>query len=144
MTEVLLGVLVVGVLAIALARRPAEPVTWFANPNRTGRFHLSPGTWIELRTELGALEVSALDETADPARRMRMLIVAWNLQEDGAPAPIDDDHLRRIYLDAFEPLDAWLASNVRVTALPKVSSGRSRSGLRAAASRLSRMIPRTH
>ena len=119
----------------------------FANPRSTGRFVLGPcacpGTphdedVMVLRTELGTLELVELDD-ADAAGALRILLVDWNLlDDDGTPAPIDDDHLRRLYTDSFEALNGWVSANVRVAAIPKAPGGRSRSGSRSIASLFTR------
>lgn len=123
----------------------------FANPTATERFVLGPcdcpGTpdaedWMDLRTELGATDVIALED-GDPIARMKLLIVGWNLHgDDGAVAPIDGDYLGRLYADTFEKLNAWLTEHVRISTLPNASGAPSRNGSRGSASRI-RTIPKS-
>lgn len=114
----------------------------FANPRLTGRFVLGPcaceGTphdedWMLLRTELGTMELAELGD--DPTGKLRLMIAEWNLHDDdGRTAPIDDDHVRRLFADNYEALDAWLKANVKVTALPNAFGAPSRNGSRESAS----------
>lgn len=122
----------------------------FANPTATKRFVLGPcdcpGTphdedWMDLRSELGAQDLVTL-QGAVPTDRMKVFVVAWNLLgDDGELAPIDGEHLGRLYGDIIERLDAWTLENVRWGALPNASGAPSRNGTKASASQ-TRTTPR--
>ena len=107
----------------------------FANPDAKERISLGPceclGTphdedWIELRSEIGAEDVAAL-QAESAVDGLARLIVAWNLLDfDGSPAPTDREHVARLYSDNLEPVSAWIADHLRVvTALPNRSAARS-------------------
>jgi hypothetical protein len=117
----------------------------FANPTATERFVLGPcecagkphdDDWMDLRTELGATDVIALEE-GDAIARMKLLITGWNLHgDDGQVAPIDGDYLGRLYADTFETLNVWLTDHVRISTLPNASGAPSRNGSKGSASRI--------
>ena len=124
----------------------------FANPNATGHFVLPgpcvcPGQphdedYISLRTELGGIELVEF-ATAEGSDRLRILATDWNLLDDsGAIAPMDEDHFRRLYSEAFEPLNDWLTKNLKTSTLPNASGAPSRNGSRASASQAIRTIPK--
>lgn len=116
----------------------------FANPSAVTRFVLgtcecdgTPHTedWIDLRAELSGVELAQMEE-ADPAGRLRLLVVKWNLTgDDGEVAPIDDAYLGRLYIDMFERINEHLTDHLKVRALPNASAVPSRGSSRANGSR---------
>lgn len=117
----------------------------FASKTATARFVLQGSCqcpnqphdedWIELRTELGTSDVLALDDMVTPVERLGYLATAWNLKDDdGADAPLDEEHIGALFQDTFEAFDVWFRANVRAMTLPKASAAPSRNGSRAAAS----------
>lgn len=120
----------------------------FADPTATARFVLPGGCqcqgkphdddWMELRTQLSGIELAEF-ASAPADTRLRMLIVSWNLiGDDGTVAPIDDEYLRRLYSDIFEPLDSWVTEHLQFQSLPNGSGAPSANGSRASASRHTR------
>jgi hypothetical protein len=109
----------------------------FADPTVTARLDLGPcqcpGTphasdYIEMRTELGARDVLAV-ATGDSLDALATLIVGWNLLDnDGTPAPVDRDHIDRLYADSFDALNGWIEGRVRVSSLPNGSGAPSADG----------------
>lgn len=80
---------------------------------------------MDLRTELGAEDALALAQ-GNSIDALTVLVVAWNLLDhDGSSAPVDRDHLGRLYTDSFAALDGWIEKHVRLTALPNRSAARS-------------------
>ena len=106
----------------------------FANPDAKERLVLGPcecpgkphdEDWMDLRTELGAEDALALSQ-GNSIDALAVLVVGWNLLDhDGSSAPVDRDHLGRLYTDSFEPLNGWIEQHVRLTALPNRSAARS-------------------
>lgn len=121
----------------------------FADPTITERLTLGtcqcPGTphdedWIELRTEVGAAELTRLAE-GDSLDLLSALAVSWNLLDsDGTKAPVDREHIDRLYADTFEPLDSWTKAHVRMATVPNASAVRSRSSTPANGSRPLRAV----
>lgn len=119
----------------------------FANPNARDRLVLGacqcPGTphdedWMSLRTELGAEDALRIAQ-GNSIDALEVLVVDWNLlDDDGKVAPVDRDHMARLFSDAFEVLDGWIEAHVRLTALPNGSAARSRTTSRASGSRRTR------
>lgn len=117
----------------------------FADPEATGRLDLgacqcpgtphSEGDWIELRTEIGAAELVRLQD-GDSIDVLASLGVSWNLLDaDGAKAPLDRDHIDRLFADTFGLLNDWTQKHVRQTTLPNGSAVRSRTSTLANGSR---------
>lgn len=117
----------------------------FADPTATARFVLGecqcPGTphdedWIDLRSELGAQDV-LLMASGNSLDFLERAIVGWNLLDgDGTLAPVDRDHIERLFADTFNDLDAFISKHIRVgTQLPNASGAPSRNGSRGSASR---------
>ena len=118
----------------------------FANPEATSRFPLGPcdcpgtphaeGDWLALRSELGAHDLVFLEETTDAYERMKFLVRDWNLiGDDGRVAPVNEDYLRRLYVDLFPAINAWLTENAKTTTLPNASAAPSRDTSRGSGSR---------
>lgn len=122
----------------------------FADPKATARLSLGqcqcPGIphdedYIDLRTEIGASEYKRLEE-GDSIDLLAALAVGWNLLEaDGTTAPVDREHIDRLYVDTFGLLNDWTAKHIRLTTLPNGPAVRSRSSTRANGSK--RPIPTT-
>ena len=116
----------------------------FADPSAVGRLVLGacecPGTphtedWIELRTQLGAEDMVKLQDAGSFADRILVLVVRWNLLDhDGSEAPVDEDHVARLFVDAFPGLDDWITEHVRTSTLPNGFAARSRNTSRASGS----------
>lgn len=121
----------------------------FADPDAKERLVLGPcecpgaphtEDWIDMRTEIGA---EAFEEMGQHALRghsvaaVALLIVDWNLLDhDGSTAPVDADHIGRLYKDSFEILDGWINGHVRTQGiLPNQSAARSRNTSRPSGSR---------
>lgn len=113
----------------------------FANPKLTKRYVI-PGPcgctgqphdedWIDVRTEVGAIEV-----IGDSTSRLLAIVAGWNLLDyDGSEAPVDAEHIERLFTDLFEPFNAWVSKNLRVkAALPNASGAPSRNGSEGSAS----------
>ena len=116
----------------------------FADPKATARLVLGecqcPGTpheedWVDLRSELGAQDVLAM-ATGNSLDILELLVVEWNLLDnDGSRAPVDREHIERLYADTFSDLDAFIEGHVRLaTSLPNASGAPSRNGSRGSAS----------
>lgn len=114
----------------------------FANPKATGRFVLPgacacPGQphdedWIDFRVELGTVDVIAM-LTTNAAEDLERLAVAWNLlDDDGKPAPVDKEHIDRLYGDEdfFNAFREWSNKHIRNKPLPNASGVPSRNGSR--------------
>lgn len=81
---------------------------------------------MELRTELGAEDAVTI-AGGSSIDALTVLVVAWNLLDnDGSTAPVDRDHLARLFTDNFTPLNGWIEAHVRMTAVPNRSAARSR------------------
>lgn len=103
----------------------------FVDPKATKRFVIGPcecpgsphdEDWLDVRAQLSGVELELLDSAA-PAARLRLLVVAWNLIErDGTTAPLDDVHLSLVYGDWFIRFNEWLAANVQMASLPNASA----------------------
>ena len=114
----------------------------FADRSATDRMSLGacqcPGTphgddWIEMRTELGMGDVLRMSE-GDSIDTLALVITAWNLLDnDGWAAPLDRDHIERLYADSFERLDTWTTAHLRVATLPNANGAPSRNGSGASA-----------
>lgn len=113
----------------------------FANERATGRLVLRGGCqcsgtphdedWIELRTELGTVDTIAISE-GKSIDALERLIVDWNLHgDDGKVAPVDREHIGKLFADAFDELETWVEANVTVKNVPKASAAHSRNGSRA-------------
>jgi hypothetical protein len=117
----------------------------FADPTITERMPLGacqcPGTphaegdWIEMRTEVGAEELARLQE-GDSVDLLSGLAVNWNLFDaDGTKAPVDREHIDRLFGDTFGIVNDWTKKNLRLTTVPKGSSVRSPTSGQANGSR---------
>ena len=115
----------------------------FANPAATGVLTLPggcqcPGTphgsdWIRMRAELGGADYLVV-RTEGSIAALLILAVEWNLLgHDGSAAPIDRDHVSRLFDDNFESLNAWIEGHVRVVTIPKGSGAPSPNGSRESA-----------
>lgn len=120
----------------------------FANPKATGRFVLPgpcacPGQphdedWMDLRTELGTADIIAMLGTS-AVEDLALLTVGWNLlDDDGSPAPVDREHIDRLYGDEafFNAFREWSGKHIRNKPLPNGSSVPSRNGSRGNAGSL--------
>lgn len=116
----------------------------FANPTATGRFVLPGGCqcvgspheedWMDLRTQLGTSDIIAL-EGVDTVGQVAHLLTGWNLlDDDGTEAPLDHEHIGRLFAESVAPLREWIAENVSALPLPNVSGAHSANGSRASAS----------
>ncbi len=125
----------------------------FANPEAKARLVLGPcecpGTphtedWIDLRTEVGAEAFEAMGQSmlrGKAVEAMGLLIVGWNLlDDDGTEAPVDGEHIGRLYKDAFDLLDGWVETHVRTASVPNRSAARSRSSSRTGGSPRTRQL----
>lgn len=124
----------------------------FADPKATERFVL-PGPcacpngphdedWMDLRSELGTADIQAM-LTSTPVEDFERLIVRWNLlDDDGSEAPVDRDHIERLYGDDdfFTAFRDWSATHIRNKPLPNGYGVPSRNGSRGNAGQR-RMIP---
>lgn len=112
----------------------------FANPDAKERLVLGPcecpGTphtedWMEVRTELGAEDALTLSQ-GNSLDALAVLVVAWNLLDhDGSTAPVDKDHIARLFTDNFDVLDGWIERHVRLRSLPNDYAAPSRRTSRA-------------
>lgn len=128
----------------------------FADPKATKRFVL-PGPcacpnqphdedWMEVRTQLGTADLLKIEDAGSGIDRLEVMVVAWNLRDDdGSEAPVDRDHLERLYFDAalFKAFDAWTNEHVKVVALPNGSGAPSRNGSRVSAGPARMTRPKT-
>lgn len=88
-----------------------------------------------LRVELGAQDMNTL-ATASSIDALELLLVGWNLLDrDGTEAPIDRDHLERLFADNFPAFNKWMGQNIRYSTLPNGSAARSQTSTRASGSR---------
>lgn len=116
----------------------------FADPKATARMVLGPcacpGTpheedWMELRSELGGDDTLRL-AGGTSIDALEILVVRWNLlDDDGSEAPVDRDHLSRLFADNFASLNTFIEDHVRLATLPNASAARSRSTSGASGSR---------
>lgn len=119
----------------------------FANPNAVARMVLGacacPGTpheedWMELRGELGGDDTLRLAQ-GNSIDALEILVIRWNLlDDDGSEAPVDRDHLSRLFADNFAQLNAFVEDHVRLATLPNASAARSRTTSGASGSRHTR------
>ena len=132
----------------------------FADPKATDRLSLGPcqcpGTphdedWIELRTEVGAADLKRLAE-GDSLDTLSTLAVSWNLlEDDGTKAPLDREHIDRLFADTFGLVDDWAwgpgkpgerdgtKAHLRLETLPNARAARSPSSSQASGSRRPRL-----
>jgi hypothetical protein len=93
---------------------------------------------MELRTELGVEDALRLAQGSS-LDALEVLVVGWNLLDnDGELAPVDRDHLARLFSDSFDTLNGWIEEHVRLRALPNGSAARSRTSSGASGSRRTR------
>lgn len=91
--------------------------------------------WIRLRSEIGAAEALEIGEWELPAV-LGYLAVEWNLlDDDGEPAPLEQERIDLLFADEIAKFRVWLKANLRTTALPKGSAARSPNSQRASGSR---------
>lgn len=124
----------------------------FASPTRTGTYTFPNGCQcpgsphdndvMELRTELGAIEMAQLEVFATLGgaggiKTVALLLVSWNLlDDDGKPAPATEQQVGLLWSDMFtDDLNEWIDEHVRMASLPNDSGGRSANGSSATASR---------
>ena len=97
---------------------------------------------MDLRTELGTADIQAMLHTTT-VEDLGRLIVRWNLlDDDGKEAPVDQEHIDRLYGDDefFTAFRDWGATNIRNKPLPNASGVPSLNGSRGNAGRR-RTIP---
>jgi len=109
-------------------------VSRFADLDAKARLVLGPcecpGTphtedWMDLRTELGAEDALTL-AGGNSLDALAVLVVDWNLiDNDASVAPVDRDHLARLFTENFAALDGWIEQHVRLTPVPNRSAARS-------------------
>ena len=119
----------------------------FADPKATARLVLGPcecpgsphaEDWMDVRTELGAEDALTLAQ-GNSIDALEVLVTGWNLLDnDGSTAPVDRDHLSRMFSDNFDVLNGWIEKKVRLSTLPNASAARSRASSRASGSRTPR------
>ena len=122
----------------------------FADPTKTDVFTLPngckcPGTphetdWIRMRTEAGGADMLAIARNDDPPVVVALLATDWNLlDDDGKPAPLDREHVDRLFGDSYEGIDVWIREHVTASSLGKAigatssttSSGKARQNRRS-------------
>lgn len=90
---------------------------------------------MDLRTELGAQDMNVL-AAGSSIDALELLLVRWNFHDgDGTEAPIDRDHLERLYADLFPAFNKWLGQNIRYSTLPNASAAPSPTSTRGSGSR---------
>ncbi len=111
----------------------------FVNRKATKRMVLSggcqcPGTphdedWVEMRTEVGAADISAAQQPGGAFAGLDRVVVAWNLlDEDGEPAAVDQEHIDLLFSDSAVEMANWITENVTASAVPNASGVHSRNG----------------
>lgn len=95
---------------------------------------------MELRTELGAEDMTAL-AVGSSIDALERLLVRWNLLDaDGTDAPVDRDHVARLFTENFDAFNKWTAKNVRYSSLPNVSAAPSRTSSRGSGTHTPRLM----
>lgn len=93
-----------------------------------------------LRTDLSGQDLLDLEE-GEGAARLRILVKDWNLiGDDGKVAPLSDDYFRRLYLNEFQAINAWLDEHAKVSSVPKAPDAPSPSSLPESGSQTPRVL----
>lgn len=120
----------------------------FANPEVVKRFVLSggcqcPGTphdedWMDFRVEMTTADVLIVVNGGDQIEQVIQTCVGWNLIADdsGEVAPLDREHVSKLYGSLWAELGLWFEKNVSAKPLPNASGARSANGSQASASRV--------
>lgn len=119
----------------------------FVDRNATERMPLGPcacpgtpheeGDWIDMRTQLGTADLERMAQGTG-VDTLELLIVSWNLLDpDGSKAPVDRDHIDRLYGEVFDTLEKWTSEHIRSTVtLPNARAASSRSSSRGSGSQI--------